>query len=360
MIEERLNGYGYMNLQMGKVEKAKLFFQMNIDYYPKRANAYDGMAEDYQSQEDYPNALKYVTQAFELSGDDYHKDRMKEFQQKNKQLSYMLKTTVSVDWLNNNLDNPNLIILDASQHNSQAKLNTKFENIQIKGARLLAIKDAFSDKDSKYPNTLLSPKDFEVAAQNLGINKSSKMVVYDNRGVYFSPRVWWMFKTMGHQEIAVLDGGLPEWINQGYPTEQPQNHVFKLGNFTSNFRPEKVKNFHFIKENINTKEALVIDARSEDRFKALAPEPRVGLRGGNIPTSINLPYSKLLENGQFRSKNELTDIFSNMKLGDKKLVFSCGSGITACILLLATELSIGNKTSIYDGSWTEWAQREKA
>lgn len=270
----------------------------------------------------------------------------------------MTTPIISTQWLKDNLNHPHLIILDASQADNKAGLAAEFENIQIKGARAFDIKNQFSDTTSEFPNTLLSPDKFEIACQQLGINQESKIVVYDNLGIYNSPRVWWMFKTMGYDNIAVLDGGLPEWINQQHETEKLTNHQVELGDFKAQFLDHKVKDFDFVKKNIQHQQALVVDARSEGRFNGTAPEPRADLRGGNIPQSINIPFQDVLDNGLFKSKTALTEVFLPFELNKQPLVFSCGSGITACIVLMAYEMVSENETAIYDGSWTEWAQLE--
>ena len=167
-----------------------------------------------------------------------------------------------------------------------------------------------------------------------------------------------MFKTMGHQHIAVLDGGLPDWVNNGFKTETITKKDYKTGDFKASLNPEMIKDFKFIKDNTITQNSLVIDARSSGRYKGLAPEPRKELKSGHIPNSINIPFEDVLDNGKLKSKNELNSIFKSLKTEKRPLVFSCGSGITACIVLLASEQILNNKTSVYDGSWTEWATLE--
>jgi len=264
----------------------------------------------------------------------------------------MNTTIVSSDWLNQNLDNPDLIILDASQPSNNSEAN----NLQINGARVFDIKNAFSDTTSSFPNTFPSQEQFEEECQNLGINATSLIVVYDNRGIYTSPRVWWMFKAMGHSDVAVLDGGLPDWISKGLKTEFFNEKEYSLGDFIATNHSEMIRSFDFVKNRIEEKDILVIDARSSDRFNSLVPEPRVELRRGNIPNSINIPFQDVLEDGSFKSIEKLTELFNSKNISDKSLVFSCGSGITACIVLLATEMAFKGDKSIYDGSWTEWAQ----
>jgi thiosulfate/3-mercaptopyruvate sulfurtransferase len=262
---------------------------------------------------------------------------------------------VSVAWLQEHLTDPDLIVLDASLKSNQADLQPLFKDIQIKGARFFDIKNEFSDTTNPLPNTLPSPESFTAAARKLGINNNSKIVVYDTLGIYSSPRAWWLFKIMGHENVWVLDGGLPAWIKEEYATEPMQQTIYTEGNFESKFNPEMVKSKEQISENIHTKKAVLIDARSEDRFHAIGDEPRAGLRSGHIPNSINIPYSKLLKDGKFLPKEELQKI---LKFDERPLLFTCGSGVTACIDLIACELISDTPKAIYDGSWTEWGQIE--
>jgi thiosulfate/3-mercaptopyruvate sulfurtransferase len=266
----------------------------------------------------------------------------------------MKNLIVSIKWLHEHLDDSDLIVLDASQQLNQEKVESQFQDIQIKGARYFDIKNDFSDTTNPLPNTLPTPKVFAKAAGKLGINNESKIVVYDSLGIYSSPRAWWLFKIMGHKNVWVLDGGLPEWAKQGYAVEKIKKRVYTLGNFVSKFKPELLKTKEQILENIETKEAVLIDARSEDRFLGETEEPRKGLRSGHIPGSINISYSRLLRDGKFLPKEELAAILPQ---GNKPLLFSCGSGVTACIDLIAYKL-IGNNNpkAVYDGSWTEWGQ----
>lgn len=267
----------------------------------------------------------------------------------------MMEPLANVAWLQANLQDSNLIILDASLKENHSKIKNYPENIQIKGARYFDIKNTFSDPKNPLPNTITSPKQFELEARKLGINKNSIIIIYDNLGVYSSPRAWWLFKVMGYQEVAVLDGGLPQWISKGYPIEaMPENHNYTVGNFEATFNPDLIKSKEQILENIKTKKAVLIDARTENRFKGIEVETRPGLRNGHIPGSINLPYTQLLQNGKFLPKEKLIKI---LKTDDKPQIFTCGSGITACIVFIANELISKNPKSIYDGSWTEWGQQ---
>ncbi|MEX1383521.1 sulfurtransferase [Lutibacter sp.] len=272
----------------------------------------------------------------------------------------MKNTIVSVKWLHKNLNNPDLVILDASQTKTINNTTSNFQGLQIKNARFFDLKNSFSRKDTELPNMLPNPQEFKEECHKLGINKSSKIVVYDNLGIYTSPRVWWLFKTMGHNNIAVLNGGLPAWHKEGFELEPFAKDTYNLGDFEATFHPELVKDIEAIKTNLKTKTAIVIDARSEGRFNGTAPDPRPDLKSGHIPNSINLPYSEVLENGKFKSEKKLTEIFKTLKLDNNPLIFTCGSGITACIIMLACELVSKNPKAVYDGSWTEWASAKDA
>jgi len=270
----------------------------------------------------------------------------------------MKNNIVSVEWLKNNLAKDELVILDSSPESTITGKASLVSDLSIPNTRIFNIKGDFTDKESKFPNTVPLAAQFEEACQSLGINADSEIVVYDNLGIYTSPRVWWLFKIMGHDNVRVLNGGLPEWVNQGYETVKKSalKQDYKIGNFKSKFEEKYVINYRDIIDNIETKKFLVVDARSKGRFDGTAPEPRKYLKSGNIPDSINIPYKSLLENGKFKSEQELNNIFNEQTNGQTDLVFSCGSGMTACIVMLASEIAFKNSKYLYDGSWTEYAE----
>lgn len=266
----------------------------------------------------------------------------------------MHSSLVDVDWLGRNFDDPDLIVLDASPISNMANLKIQHPGLRIIGARPFNLKDHFSNKQSNLPNMMPSSEAFTNACQNLGINSDSKLVIYDNLELYSGPRVWWMLTVMGHKNVAVLDGGLNDWISSGGATETISEAYYAPGNFNSRFESGKVKTAEQILQNINSKEFVVIDARSSGRFYAEMPEPRAGSRRGHIRGSYNLPYAKLLKGGKLRPKSELEALFGALDLGGAPLVFSCGSGMTASINLLAATLVLENELGLYDGSWSEW------
>lgn len=259
---------------------------------------------------------------------------------------------VSVDWLYQNLENKNLMVLDCTIPKVTAKTEILSEKKQIKGAILFDLKNSFSDVKAPFPNTVLTPEVFEKQAQNLGINQNTILVCYDDLGIYSSPRIWWMFQLMGFVNVAVLNGGLPEWNAKNYPIETPKKNLSTKGNFTVSYQPEKLKYTKDVLNAIKNKDIVIIDARSSGRFYGTEPEPRDDLKSGHIPNSVSLPFSEVLENGKFLDLDSLQEKYQNFT--NKELIFTCGSGITASILAFGAELSGIKNYAVYDGSWTEW------
>lgn len=256
---------------------------------------------------------------------------------------------VSVDWLNANRNATDLIVLDATINKVVDSSSSR-----IPKARFFDIKQKFSDTSAPFPSTLPSVEQFQIEAQNLGINKDSILVVYDDKGIYSSARAWWLFKVFGFEKVAVLDGGLPEWIHHGLPTENYSKEQLKKGDFEAKFNPNLITDFEGVNQFSENKKALIIDARSESRFKCLVDEPREGLRRGTIPNSKNLPFTDLFDGNTMKPVEELSLFFKNLVAQEQTLVFSCGSGITACVLALAATLCNYKNLIVYDGSWTEY------
>ncbi|MBL4710843.1 MAG: sulfurtransferase [Flavobacteriales bacterium] len=271
----------------------------------------------------------------------------------------MLNSIVSVQWLKCNLKSKKIVVLYTTLVAKKTIIPVEIKNQQIKGARFFDLQKVFSLQDSDLPNTYPPEEQFEDACKNLGIDSNSKIVVYDSLGIYSSPRVWFLFKSMGHEEVFVLDGGLQEWVRQGCETVKKREEELILGNFKARPGINFMVSQEEVRENISSQEALVIDARSGVRFRGEVSEPRKGQRSGNILGSKNLHYAALLKEGNYKSEEALKSIFAELVKGDEPLIFSCGSGITACILYLAADSIIENSIAVYDGSWTEWGQKVK-
>lgn len=269
------------------------------------------------------------------------------------------KPIVSVEWLFNHLNDDKMLIFDASMDKVTSDDNA-LEELQIHKTQFFDIKHVFSDTSAPFPNTVPSAEQFTKEAQNLGVNSDSVIVVYDDKGIYSSARVWYLFKAFGFKNIAVLNGGLPKWKEANYPLDIKQANERPKGNFVAKYDTDAFKFFNDIQESSKNKDHLIIDARSANRFKGIAPEPRKGLRSGTIPNSVNIPFTDLLNNDQsFKAINELENEFESINAKDQHLVFSCGSGITACVLALGAELIGKTNYSVYDGSWTEYGSLTK-
>lgn len=258
---------------------------------------------------------------------------------------------VSVKWLKDHLNHPNVVVLNGTIQ--KVSSNFKSEEQQIENARFFDIKNAFSDASAEFPNTIPSEIQFQTEAQKLGINHDDFIVVYDEFGIYSSPRVWWLFKTFGHNNVAVLDGGFPEWKAQKFPTEVKTEKQYNSGNFIAKYNPNNIVYFESLEAINKDPNFKIIDARSNDRFMCRVPEPREGLRSGHIPNSVNLPYHNILNEHKFQHKEQIASTFKDLANNNQHLVFTCGSGITASILSLAATL-LGYNNSVYDGSWTEY------
>lgn len=266
---------------------------------------------------------------------------------------------VSPIWLNEHLHDADLVILDATIPKIGEVGPHPLAEICIPGARYFDLNGIFSDHATDLPHNLPSPEVFTQASRELGINANSRIVIYDHHGIYVSPRVWWMFRAMGHENVAVLDGGLPHWLAAGLPTTTKEPPVAKDGDFTARLNSDLVCDSAWVLQNLAHPVAKLVDARSSGRFCGTAPEPREGLRGGHIPGSVNLPFDQVLRDGKFLPKDELAELIEKLNLGNGPLAFTCGSGVTACVIMLACELVLPNPKRVYDGSWSEWGQPEK-
>ena len=266
---------------------------------------------------------------------------------------------VSTDWLMANLDK--VKIIDCSWHMPQTKRNgfEEYKKQHIKNAIYFDL-DKNSKKDTDLPHMLIDKKSWENIVSNMGIKNDDQIIVYDNSDVISSCRCWYNFIYFGHNPnlIKVLDGGLKKWVNEKKPTANDIVNI-KPSHYSANEKIELVKNKAQINENILTKEFLVIDARSKERFEGVVPEPRKGLKSGSISNSYCLPFSDLINaDHTFIDKKKIFQKFSSIKSSlDKNIVFTCGSGVTAAVLALAYSL-IDNKYNpvIYDGSWSEYGK----
>jgi thiosulfate/3-mercaptopyruvate sulfurtransferase len=263
---------------------------------------------------------------------------------------------VATDWLDKNIEK--VKILDASWHLPIANRNSfeEYKSEHIVNSIFFDI-DRNSNQNTNLPHMLPSKEEWEMIVSNLGISNSDHIVVYDNSDVFSSCRVWFSFLYFGHDPelVSILDGGFKKWINEKRPTSKKLINI-KKSEYIAKENTSLVINKDEVNKNIDDKKFQLIDARGEKRFLGLQPEPRKELRRGNIEGSINLPFQKLLrENRTFKKKDELIEIFKTKKVSiEKEIAFTCGSGVTACILGLANSIITGKKPVIYDGSWAEY------
>jgi len=270
---------------------------------------------------------------------------------------------VSARWLREHLQDPGVRVLDASWYLATMNRDPRreFREGHIPGAQLFSIDEA-SDPSSPLPHTLPPATPFADVVSRLGISSGDHVVVYDASGTNFSaPRVWWMFCAFGHDDVSVLDGGLGAWKAAGGAIEHGGAATPARGAFVAVLRPAMMRSASQVLDAQQQRTAQLVDMRSCGRFEATEPEPRPGIRGGHIPGSRNLPYSQLVDDrGLLRPPAELRALIAaaGVDVG-RPVIASCGSGVTACSLLLALHVLGVTDTALYDGSWTEWGQQEE-
>ncbi|MDA8822139.1 rhodanese-like domain-containing protein [Candidatus Pelagibacter bacterium] len=265
---------------------------------------------------------------------------------------------VSTEWLDKHLDK--VKVLDASWHLPNVERNAleEYESNHITNSIFFDL-DKNSNQNTNLPHMLPSIKEWKSIVSNIGINNSDHIIVYDNSDVFSSCRVWYTFLYFGHNPdlVSVLDGNFKKWINEKRSTTKEIMKIYK-SNYAANEDFQLVLNKDQINKNIINKKFQLIDARGEQRFLGLQPEPRKELKSGSIKGSKNLPFLELVnikEGRTFKKKEELIKIFKERQiLIDQEMAFTCGSGVTACILGLANSIISGKKPLIYDGSWAEY------
>lgn len=263
-----------------------------------------------------------------------------------------MESLVSTDWLARHLGASDLAILDATlfmPSSTRSALN-EYLAAHIPGARFLDI-DALSDRRNPAPHMLPSAAEFGLAMEKLGINRSDRIVVYDNSPIRTAARGWFMLRHFGAADVAILDGGFQKWTAEGRPTESGEPAP-REASFDATERDEVV-----------TKEQLLagtglpwIDARGKARFEGSEADPRPGVASGHAPGARNLPFAALYrDDGTLRPGPELRQLFVDAGVDPARpFVASCGSGVTANSLIFAAHLLGNDESRLYDGSWSEW------
>ena len=266
---------------------------------------------------------------------------------------------VSQDWLKERLGKPGLAIVDASWYLPAAGRNGEGEYNagHIPGA-VFFDQDKIADKESGLPHTLPSPQLFAQHVGAMGITADETVVVYDGVGMFSAPRVWWMFRVMGVKNAYVLDGGFDGWKKAGYPVTDEVTRIAPTL-FTPSFNEAAVVDFKQMREIVDERRSQIADARAAGRFTGRDAEPRAGMRSGHMPGARNVPVGTLSENGELKDLASLRKIFDEAGVDlSKPVVTSCGSGVTAAVIMLALA-SVGHTDNrLYDGSWSEWGSRQ--
>ena len=266
------------------------------------------------------------------------------------------KILVSTAWLAAHLKDPDLRILDATWFlpNDPRDPRAEYEAAHIPGARFFDIDDV-SDNRSDLPHMVPPVEKFMSRMRALGVGDGHQVVVYDAEGLFSAARVWWLFKLMGQDNIAVLDGGLPKWIADGHPTED-MPPIIRDRHMTVRRQNHMVKDVTQVSSASKLGDYEILAARAPGRFRGDAPEPREGLRAGHIPNSKNVHYEALLNDDRtMKAPDALRAVFDTAGADlEKPVITSCGSGVTAAIINLALTRIGKSDLALYDGSWTEW------
>jgi len=264
---------------------------------------------------------------------------------------------VTTDWLESHLDAPDIVVLDASWHLPTERRNAHAEYLieHIPGAQFFDI-DVISDTANPLPHMLPPAEKFSSAVRRMGIGDGKRIIVYDTVGLFSAARAWWMFRVFGHDDVAVLDGGLPKWKSEGRALAEGPPEACQERHFTPRFNAMLIRDKHEMATIAKDRSAVIADARGAPRFFAKEPEPRPGVRGGHIPGARNVHYATLLEtDGTLKSPHDIRAAFERAGVDlSQPVVTSCGSGITAAILSLGLALIGHNDNALYDGSWAEW------
>ena len=273
-------------------------------------------------------------------------------------MSEKSRFVVSPAWLEARLPDPGLTILDASWYLPAQNRDARgeYDASHIPGA-IFFDQDAVVDPHSDLPHTLPSPTEFERHASAMGIARTDTIVVYDGPGMFAAPRVWWMFRVMGAENVFVLDGGFDNWMRDGRPVTAAPTRTAGTA-FVPHPDLTGVVGFDAMQKVVDDGAVQIADARGSGRFTGAEPEPREGMRSGHMPGARNLHYGSLSENGYLKNLDGLRAALTDAGIDpEKPVVTTCGSGVTAAVIVLALASLGAEDARLYDGSWAEWGGR---
>ncbi|EIX9045482.1 TPA: 3-mercaptopyruvate sulfurtransferase [Klebsiella oxytoca] len=266
---------------------------------------------------------------------------------------------VAADWLAEHIDDPEIQIIDARMAppgQEERDLNAEYQAGHIPGAVFFDI-EALSDHTSPLPHMMPRAEAFAVAMRELGVSSDKHLVVYDEGNLFSAPRAWWMLRTFGVEKVSIVAGGLEGWRRDGLPLEQVLPELPE-GDFDGRVDPLAIKRLTDVLLVSHEGSAQIVDARPAGRFNGQVAEPRPGLRCGHIPGALNVPWTELVINGELKTTDELNEIFARQGVDfERPIIASCGSGVTAAVVVLALTTLGVNGVSLYDGSWSEWGAR---
>ena len=267
---------------------------------------------------------------------------------------------VAADWLAEHLNDPAIQIIDARMAppgQEHRDMVSEYRAGHLPGARFFDI-EALSDHTSTLPHMMPRPEAFAVAMRELGVNSDRHLVVYDEGNLFSAPRAWWMLKTFGVENVSILAGGLAGWQRDELLLEQGDVDAGE-GEFEVKFNAEAVVRLTDVLLASHERSVQIVDARPAARFNAEVDEPRPGLRRGHIPGALNVPWNELTFNGELKTTDELEMIFARQGVDlNQPIITSCGSGVTAAVVLLALETLGAKEVVLYDGAWSEWGARD--
>lgn len=266
---------------------------------------------------------------------------------------------VAADWLAEHIDDPEIQILDARMAppgQEDRDVGEEYRAGHIPGAVFFDI-EALSDHTSPLPHMMPRPEAFAVAMRELGVDQDKHLVIYDDGNLFSAPRAWWMLRTFGVENVSILADGLAGWKRDDLMLKEGDEDLPE-GEFNVAFTPGAVVRVTDVLLASHEKTAQIVDARPAARFNAEVDEPRPGLKRGHVPGALNVPWTELVRDGELKTTDELDAIFFSHGVSfDRPIIASCGSGVTAAVVVLALATLGVSNVALYDGAWSEWGAR---